>query len=210
MIVIFLGILIGIQVVRKNVPPYNYLKKWKYNKKIKNEKLPDINWNLPGVNNDIYKTIVIPIEFLPKYSVELDEYGNQTYDLSIGTDSLILSTQNVGLVLVDTWGNKNEDPILKGRVKKQKLFLDKARLANITIVHAPNRPVVDKYHQYHKIKEVVLDSLNKYKDNLDTPTFLDIPTTKNEIYLQQLAIRKKINHQYIMRFPRVIVIFPCI
>ena len=67
---------------------------------------------------------------------------------------------------------------------------DRARNSNVTIIHAPNIPVVDKYPQYKKIRKIVLDSLNKYKKEQELPVFLEYPIKKNEVYLQQKLIRK--------------------
>ena len=192
LILIFIGIIIGIQIVRKNIFPYNDLRKWKNSQKSQDSKEFDINWNLPVINhsNNSYKTIMLPVEFLPKYSVGQDRNGYEKLELSAGKDTLVLSTENVGLILIDAWGSINEDSIPNGMVKRQKLFLQRARNSNVTIIHAPNKPVVDKYPQYHRIKKIVLDSLHNYKDPKILPVFLEYPSYENEVYLQQKLIRK--------------------
>lgn len=189
---IFIGIIIGIQIVRKNIFPYNELKKLKNSQKSQDSKEFDIYWDLPEVNdsNNSYKTMMLPVEFLPKYSVVQDRNRYEKLEISTGKDTLVLSTENVGLILIDTWGSKNEDSIPNGRVKRQKLFLQRARNSNVTIIHAPNKPVVDKYPQYHRIKKIVLDSLHNYKNPKILPVFLEYPSYENEIYLQQKLIRK--------------------
>ncbi len=189
---IFIGIVIGIQIVRKNIFPYNDLRNWKNNQKRQDSKELDTYWNLPEVNdsNSSYKTMMLPIESLQKYIVGKDKNGDEKLEMSIGQDTLVLSTENVGLILIDTWGSNNEDSIPNGRVKRQKLFLQRARNSNVTIIHAPNKPVVDKYPQYHRIKKIVLDSLHNYKDQKILPVFLEYPSYENEVYLQQKLIRK--------------------
>ena len=73
LLLIFIGVLIGIQIVRKNIFPYNYLRKWKKNQQYQDNRTFNINWSLPEIHDNLdYKTIMIPIEFLPKYSIGLD------------------------------------------------------------------------------------------------------------------------------------------
>ena len=186
--IFFLGILIGIQFVRKNWFPYNMLRKWKKSRK---QVLNNDAFNYPFSEIDNIKvggleTILIPVEYYPKYLTIEDEYGKRSVLVS-GVDTLKASTNNVGLVLVDIHNTGDE---LSPIEKNQKLFLERVRETNMQIIHAPNEPVVSQYGQYHKIKKIVQDSLNKYEKNNKYPIFLKNSDYVNEIWEEERRIRK--------------------
>ena len=58
------------------------------------------------------------------------------------------------------------------------------------IIHAPNHPVVDKYPQYQKIRQIVRDSLDHYKSKVKNPIFLHKPSkNSNEVWREGKDIR---------------------
>ena len=151
-----IGIIIGIQLVRRNYFPYDIIRAWKHSRtQFKYDFTPYIGaWELPEIKGDGFENMLVPIEFYPKFSIVVDDSGNQQIVEVDGIDTITIKTNNVGLILVDTWGYENdEEAHLRGIVKNQKTFLGRSRQTNMTIIHAPNLPVVNKYPQYQKIKK---------------------------------------------------------
>ncbi len=159
------GTLLGIQVVRKNIYPYNILRNLKQslNEKKDNSQLISVPWLLPKKKRLDESHIMIPIEFLPNYDLRADTAGNFYYFFKNGVDTITLKTENIGLVLMDTWATKDENVNPPDYVLKQKRFLDRARQSNMSIIHSPNYPVTERYDQYHFLKKIVQDSLDQYK-----------------------------------------------
>ncbi len=126
---------------------------------------------------------MIPVEFLPNYELKTDSAGNFYYVGKNGIDTMKLKTKDIGLILMDTWDDKDEKTNLSPWVIKQKRFLEKARKSNITIIHSPNYPDTERYDQYHFLKKIVKDSLDKYESFKYSPVFLKgVSKFDNEVF----------------------------
>jgi hypothetical protein len=102
---------------------------------------PDPNDNLQQARTG--RRIEVPVTF---FSVDRDVEG-----------LLHASSDEVALVLVDTWTSldpeRGEAP--SDLLRCMRHCLDTCRANGVTIIHAPNHPVVDRYPQYHAIRDVV-------------------------------------------------------
>jgi nicotinamidase-related amidase len=100
--------------------------------------------------------VSIPVRFLPDYDIERLSDGTVTKTLKYGRGTIETTSDKVALVLVDTW-EYSSDPMPEpvGHYKNIAALLDEARAHGVTIIHAPNHPVVDKYPQYHSLHREV-------------------------------------------------------
>ncbi len=189
----FVGTLVGVQLVRKNLFPYNILRMWRksLNEKKDNSQHISAPWVLPKKKDMDESYAMIPIEYLPDYELRSDTTGNMYYVENNGMDTLIINTANIGLVLMDTWATKDEKVSPPDYVLRQKRFLDQARQSNMSIIHSPNYPVVERYDQYHFLKKIVQDSLDQYELNRLAPIFLkDMQKLENDVFRKEKVIRK--------------------
>lgn len=127
------------------------------------------------------KTVKIPVKFYPPGNLgDLDSDATGTFELPVS---------EVALVLVDTWnsGDPPEGEDIPERLKPLQEILHTCREQGITIIHAPNHPVVDKYPQYQTIKETVQDFWPQ--DPVEHPPFLDWPPKDNDIASQARKMR---------------------
>jgi hypothetical protein len=126
-------------------------------------------------------TVKIPVKFYPPGNLgNIDKDAEGTFELP---------ANEVALVLVDTWNSG--DPV-EGQgppedIKPTQDFLHTCRKHDMTVIHAPNHPVVDKYPQYHSIKETVQDFWPS--EAPENPPFLDWPPRDNDIYMQARNMR---------------------
>jgi hypothetical protein len=183
----FIGVALGIQIVRKDIYPYKKLRLLKNH--ISNKKSLSQEWKLPKINKSEAQ-VRIPIEYYPKFVFKNNENGEKTVVMENAHDTLIISPDKVGMILIDTWGSNESDSAISEQYKKIKSFLLKARKNNFTIIHAPNFPVVEKYPQFHKIKEIVKDSLDKISKNR-VPVFLDWSNVSYDSYNYLRHARKR-------------------
>lgn len=136
--------------------------------------------------------ISIPVRYLPLQRVEKDADGKKKTVVETGESLLTLPAKEVALVLVDTWGHPGESEKPSPIRAKQKAILEKCREHGVTIVHAPNHPVVDKYPQYLALKKTVDDFMKDYSTQLQNPPpFLEWPPSDNKVWLKAQAIRWK-------------------
>lgn len=100
-------------------------------------------------------------------------------------------SHEVALVLVDTWNGddpeEGDEP--PQYLKDAQAFLHACRAHGVSVIHAPNHPVVDKYSQYHKIKETVQDFMKDYPTKSETPPFLSWPPQDSDVYRQARQLR---------------------
>jgi hypothetical protein len=136
------------------------------------------------------KYLHIPVEFLPNYKIENDSMDQPFLKNEIGKAELITHVKEVALVLVDTW-ETTKDSIKPDLIRlNQMRILDFCRNNEITIIHAPNHPVVQKYNQYHKLKNHVnkiIESNDFFNSNL--PFFMEWPSINNSIWKKAQDIR---------------------
>jgi len=102
-----------------------------------------------------------------------------------------LPTSEIALVLVDTWnsGDPDEEQAPSQYLKDIQSCLHQCRAHDITIIHAPNHPVVGKYPQYHAIQNTVQEFLKDYPSETSMPPFLDWPPKDNNIRAQARKMR---------------------
>jgi hypothetical protein len=132
----------------------------------------------------------LPVRYLPKYRIESDEEGNKHLIKEEGHAILNVPTDEIALVLVDTRGSPDESTEAGPMRLNQKRLLEKCREHGVTVIHAPNHPVVDKYPQYHRLKAEVDSFVNKY--DLVPPhrlSFLSWPSRSNRIWQETQRIR---------------------
>ncbi len=133
----------------------------------------------------------IPVRYLPSFRLETDEQGRKNAVAEEGNAILDVYADETALVLVDTWAGPNEssepgNPILRN----QKRLLNECRKHGVTIIHAPNHPVVDKYSQYHRLKEEVKDFARQFEIAPQNPApFLKWPLPNNRVWRQAQKIR---------------------
>lgn len=127
--------------------------------------------------------LTIPFQFLPDYRITDDS----VLVCREGDGILEVPAGEAAIVLIDTWNNQDADKRqqIRDYLKNLREFLHKCRRNGLTVIHAPNHPVVDKYAQYRQIKKEVEQYTASY--SLDEPVipFLDWPA-KNDY-------REKIN-----------------
>jgi hypothetical protein len=122
--------------------------------------------------------ITIPFQFLPTYRLINDTELSCTE----GEGSFEVPVDEVAIVLIDTWNSFESDKNaeMQNFFSRLDKFLKLCRENNVTVIHAPNHPVVDKYPQYHEIKSEVEEFMEGYP-RIDTtvPPYLSWPV-KNE------------------------------
>ena len=148
-------------------------------------------------------TVKIRVKFYPPGNLDkIDKDAEGTFELP---------SSEIALVLVDTWNSSDpeEGQDIPGDIKPTQNLLHTCREHNITVIHAPNHPVVDKYPQYHSIKETVQDFWPQ--EPPENPPFLDWPPKDNNIYTQarnmrsnalteSYAVKHKVKERDISRF----------
>ncbi len=127
--------------------------------------------------------LTIPFRFLPDYRIT----GDSVLVCREGEGILEVPAGEVAIVLIDTWNNQDADERqqIGDYLKNLREFLNQCRGNGLTVIHAPNHPVTDKYTQYRQIKEEVEQHTAPY--SLDEPVipFLDWP--------EKNAYQEKIN-----------------
>ena len=119
--VLFVGIIIGIQWRRKFLFPLPQLKEWKQSFNQSNSiKYNYKNPILSKSENEEDIFIHIPVEYLPNYNFDIDKVGEKKIYTSIGEDTIIVNSNDIALILIDTWGYPNEPDLPDPIVKKQK------------------------------------------------------------------------------------------
>ena len=126
-------------------------------------------------------TVKVPVQFYPPGFLD---------NLDKGSEGVFgLPTSEVALVLVDTWNHSDpeEGQAPPKHTQNTQDLLHNCRENGIIVIHAPNHPVVDKYSQYHSIKETVQDFWPQ--EQPENPPFLDWPPQDNDIYTQARKMR---------------------
>jgi hypothetical protein len=107
----------------------------------------------PPLNQRQRSTIKIPVRFLTK-KAELADNGALLPGREYRDTSVQVNPDEVALILVDLWDSgtpvKEED--LDPRIVNIRDLLQQCRAFGVTVIHAPNHPVVDQYPQYHTLK----------------------------------------------------------
>lgn len=124
--------------------------------------------------------VSILVRFLPDYDIEYLPDRTVRKSLKYGRGVVEATTDKVALVLVDCWEYVNRPREPSGHYKNIAALLEKARAHGITIIHAPNHPVVDKYSTYHALHREV-----------DSFLRLDFPQKVVLCVLDLLMIRHK-------------------
>lgn len=99
----------------------------------------------------------IPVRYLPNFKLQEDPDGTSKLLNTYGRTAIEVPSHEVALVMVDLW-NQGDPPLGTGPTgmnKKIKNFLEKCRGHGVTIIHAPNHPVADRYTQYYYLKAEV-------------------------------------------------------
>ena len=132
-----------------------------------------------GPYRDKEGSVSIPFRFLPNYKIQNDSNNKPFLINEEGKGELEVPTDELAIVLVDTWNSfdNDENPELVNCIRNVRELLLKCRGKGVTVIHAPNHPVVDKYPQYHTIKKEVENYLNHHSSKISTPdaTFLGWP-----------------------------------
>lgn len=125
------------------------------------------------------KKVTIPVNFLIKD-------GKQNGCFKDIQGELEVNTKDIALILIDTWGTKDDT---SSKVRHISKLLKACRENGITVIHAPNYPVVEKYPQYHKLKRIVrLSTAQYYHRRLKLP-FLNWPNNNNYVIQQSNSLR---------------------
>jgi nicotinamidase-related amidase len=100
--------------------------------------------------------------------------------------------EEVALVLVDTWngGDPKEGEAPRSHLLSTQMLLNRCRENGVTIIHAPNHPVVDRYPQYREISEEVRAFVEGQSSSDGTPPHLSWPPLDNDVLASALEIRK--------------------
>lgn len=123
-------------------------------------------------------SVMIPVRFL----------SGKTPDgrLAEQQGELKVKSNDIALILVDTWGAQRDTT---RTVRHIAALLSACRKHHITIIHAPNYPVVEKYDQYFKIRKIVrLATAQYYSRRFEMP-FLNWPPGDNYAVKQSRKLR---------------------
>lgn len=132
----------------------------------------------------------ILVQYLPKHRVESGADGKKHLISETGNAVLGVPVKEVALVLVDTWGGPDEPDEPDTIRRNQKGLLEECRKHGVTVIHAPNHPVVDKYAQYHHLRAEVESFVAQFRvAPQNPPPFLDWPLPNNKTWLQAQRIR---------------------
>ncbi len=95
--------------------------------------------------------------------------------LKKASDSITEAKTRVALILVDVIGKGDDSDLTSAdsTTKSISAFLDKCRKNAVTVVHAPNFPIVEKYQQYHDIRDRVKSDF--CADNSSSPEYMNWP-----------------------------------
>ncbi len=117
----------------------------------------------PGVNRPSY-AMSIPVRYLPNLILQEHPDGTSKVVREYGRTTIEVPSHEVALVMVDLWDGSDPPSGIEpeGRNKNIKNFLEKCRLHGVTIIHAPNHPVVGKYKQYYDLRAEVNSYLGRY------------------------------------------------
>jgi nicotinamidase-related amidase len=118
---------------------------------------------LKARNTATSSNVSIPVRFLPDYDIERLSDGTVRKILKYGHGIIETTSDKVALVLVDCWehGNKSVQKEPTGYYKNILSLLKTCRAHDVTIIHAPNHPVVDKYAKYHALRREVSSFLQR-------------------------------------------------
>lgn len=124
------------------------------------------NWLFAGAvqcqeNTPVH--ISIPVRFLPDYDISKNPAGDIVKKLKYGNGIIETTADKVALILVDTWEIMTQKEPVKpiGYQLHIKKLLEKCRAYGVTVIHAPNKPVVDRYPQYQALKKRLEDFNNQ-------------------------------------------------
>ncbi|RIH65427.1 hypothetical protein D1164_09900 [Mariniphaga sediminis] len=128
--------------------------------------------------------VSIPFKFLPSFRTTKDSCGVEKLIKEEGNGTLEVPVNELAVVLVDTWNNNDpeEGEPASGYLKNLQELLEKCRKSGVTVIHAPNHPVVDKYPQYYTLRDTVAKVMESYPQSKSTPVFLDWPESNNKYY----------------------------
>jgi hypothetical protein len=91
---------------------------------------------------------------------------------------------------VDTWGSPQDETNPRPELLRQQQTLEACRKHGVTVIHAPNHPIADRYPQYWELKKTVDEMCEQYAQPKSTPPpFLDWPPHSNEVWKRALEIR---------------------
>ncbi len=143
-----------------------------------------------NLTNDF--NINIPVTYLPQYHITTNINNSKKLVRSEGKADVSVRSHEVALILIDTWeskGSKNRSEP-SPHINNIKAFLQRCRKHQVTIIHAPNHPVVDKYPQYHVLRDIVQNFMADYsKKATKIPPFLKWPPRNNPTYRRFNQIR---------------------
>jgi len=117
----------------------------------------------------------VPVRFYPPGGVGHMEAASRGV--------LEVPVAETALVLVDTWngGDPPEGKEPSAGLRRTRLFLNACRSHGMTVIHAPNHPVVDRYPQYQAISSEVKAFLEAFPETDNRPPFLDWPPRENDV-----------------------------
>ncbi|MFC1851217.1 hypothetical protein ACFL27_13560 [candidate division CSSED10-310 bacterium] len=146
----------------------------------------------------------IPVQYLPKYEIENDSEGNKHLKNIEGNSQFTIPVDEVALVLIDTWIERDESASSKTILQHQKEILEKCRKYGVTIIHTPNKPVVNKYPQYHVLRRTVREFLKEFNEQSHKPPpYLSWPSPTNEVWRKTQQIRKVGRAPYYELHPQI-------
>ena len=136
----------------------------------------------PGAGQDY--DLRIPVRFYPPGGL-----GNVE---APAEGAFVVAARETALVLMDTWngGDPEEGQALPKTLGNIRSFLHECRRHGVTVIHAPNHPVVDRYPQYHAIKETVQKFMGDYPPATEAPPFLGWPPRQNDLQVKARQLRE--------------------
>lgn len=98
-------------------------------------------------------TLVVEASFLPAWRKETAADGSTRRVSTDGVALLQVPSNEVALVLVDTWDNVDppEGKAPPPHYQRIAAILESARRHGLTVIHAPNHPVVERYEQFEQL-----------------------------------------------------------
>jgi len=107
-------------------------------------------------------------------------------------ETITLPTHCVALVLVDFWGTGTEKDLLYVDELQRNIgeLLRMCREHGVTIIHAPNKPGIDSYPQYHQLRARVREAMQEYPRQKN-PEFMAWPPYDNPLSRHMREVRAR-------------------
>ncbi len=101
--------------------------------------------------------VEIPLRFLPSYRIEPSSNNHTALVQEVGHTTITVPTDQLALVMVDTWDTNDPQPGQEPSryLENLRTLLTTCRAHGVTVIHAPSRPVVKRYRQWHQLRQEI-------------------------------------------------------